>query len=185
MYDHIIVAGNGNTSRANVEALVDDYIYANPGIKFTLYNHAKLSEGQVWLKQYLADKDIEHEVILGGAVEDEARPNTAMFILWDDEDPESANLLAVAKENDFPAFDLTDGLHQLHASDTLKVTPVVELPEHDNLEEDDEEYDEWDDDDGLSDEVIVGEALLYAAVNTMAEIFAQAIARELKKALKK
>jgi hypothetical protein len=184
MYDHILVVGNGKTSRANVEALVDDYIHANPTVKFTLYSVVKLSEGQIWLKQYLEDKEVAYEVTLGG-VPELPGDNAAMFILWDDEDPESANCLASAKEMNIPAFDLTEGLVELNAVDGLAVKEAPVLPAHDNL--DDEEEDEYDEEieSLFSDDVIVGEALLLAAVNVIANAIAVAVAKELKKVIKK
>ena len=88
MFEHIIVVGNGKTSRANIEALIDDYIYANPKVKFSLYSTlGVLSEGQGWLKSYLADKEISHESVR--ELETVSGQKTAVFILWSDEDAEN------------------------------------------------------------------------------------------------
>lgn len=179
MYDHIIVTGNGKTSRANVEALVDDYIHANPKITFTLANPVRLSEGQVWLKQYLDDKEIKFTTELTDPKI--AEENSAMFILWDDEDPESANCLAIAKEHKIPAFDLTDGLVSITPTDGLVVVESPKIPEKEQISESNSkelEEDEEDEDGEYEDP-------LYEAIRVVANIFAEAIAEELNKVLKR
>jgi len=178
MYDHIIVTGNGKTSRANVEALVDDYIHANPKIKFTLANPVRLSEGQVWLKQYLADKEIEVAVELSNP--ENIQENSAMFILWDDDDPESLSSLAIAKENRIPAFDLTEGLNELVPQDSIKSVAAPVIPEQEQMTEEEIEADV--DDEEAAEEF---EDPLYEAVRIVADIFAEAIGKELKRVLKK
>jgi len=177
MYDHIIVTGNGKTSRANVEALVDDYIHANPKIKFTLANPVRLSEGQVWLKQYLTDKEIEFAVELSNP--ENIQGNSAMFVLWDDDDPESLSSLAIAKENGIPAFDLTEGLNELIPQDSIKSVKAPVIPEQEQITEEELEADED------SEDQEEFEDPLYEAVRIIADIFAEAIGKELKRVLKK
>jgi hypothetical protein len=178
MYDHIIVTGNGKTSRENVEALVDDYIHANPKVKFTLANPVRLSEGQVWLKQYLTDKEVEFSLELSDPKI--TGKNSAMFILWDDDDPESLSSLAIAKENGIPAFDLTEGLNELVPQDSIKAANVPVIPEQEQMTEEEIEAEE----DGEEDPEEF-EDPLYEAVRIIADIFAEAIGKELKRALKK
>lgn len=177
MYEHIIVVGNGKTSRANIEALIDDYIYANPKVKFTLHSSkGALSEGQNWLKSYLIDKEITHDS--EPVLEEKPELKTAMFILWDDEDAESANYLAMAKEYSVPAFDLTDGLVAITPTDGLVVAEAPQMPEKEQISEDTSELLEDDEDSEYEDP-------LYEAIRVVANIFAEAIAEELKKVLKK
>lgn len=177
MYEHIIVVGNGKTSRANIEALIDDYIYANPKVKFTLYSaQGALSEGQNWLKSYLIDKEIEHES--ESVLEVTPELKTAMFILWDDEDSESANCLAMAKEHGILAFDLTDGLVAITPTDGLVVAEAPQMPEKEQISEDTSESLEEDEDGEYEDP-------LYEAIHIVAGIFAEAIAKELQKVLKR
>ena len=182
MYDHIYVVGNGKTSRANVEALIDDYIYANPKVKFYLYSITGLSEAQVWLKQYLEDQKIEFDVLIKEPITKIDGSNGAFFILWSDEDPESNNLLAVAKEYNTPAFDLTNGLAALTAVESIQIIHAPKIPEQEKLVEPEhpsvaEIVDESDDeDDGIIEDPI------YVAIHYMAEVFAEAVVRELKKA---
>lgn len=181
MYDHIITAGNGKTSRANVEALIDDYIHANPKVVVHLHTPDKLSEGQVWLKQYLEEKEIGHHTEIGDIKLPEGK--VAMFILWDDEDHVSLAALSLAKENNIPAFDLTNGLVALVPPSDLPKIENPKMPAQEVLPlEDDVVTPDSDDDD---DEDAAYEDPLYEAIQIIAEIFAESIARELKKVLKK
>lgn len=179
MYDLIFVAGNGKTSRANIEALVDDYIHANPKVEFLLCNSSGLSEGQVWLKQYLEDKEISFDI--AKEVSASEKDNQAVFILWGDEDTESLNALAEAQALGIPAFDLTDGLVELKGKDGISRVVAPIIPEQESIIETEEVLaeDDFDDDDREFQDP------LYEAVNVIAGIFAEAIAKELKKVLKK
>jgi hypothetical protein len=185
MFDRVIVIGNGKTSRANVEALIDDYIYANPKLHTHFHYEKAMSEGQFWLKQYAEDKGLEYTISSGSEdLKFGANEKTAMFILWGDEDPESANALVVAKELGMPAFDFTNGLSVLVASDTAKQVKAPEIPVQEEIPteenvtqdtpEEEEEIWEVEDDDPL-----------YEAIHVMAKIFAKAVAEELVKVLKK
>lgn len=180
MFEHIIIVGNGKTSRANIEALIDDYIYANPKVKFSLYSASNvLCEGQGWLKMYLIEKNIAHETVQ--SFDYNRSEATGMFILWGDEDPDSLLGLATAKEFGIQAFDLTDGLVLITPNDDLKVTEAPRIPVEEQLPEESEvleQESEEDDEDEYED-------ALYEAVHIIAGIFAEAIAKELKKALKK
>lgn len=180
MYDYIIVAGNGKTSRANIEALVDDYIYANPEIKFNICNSSGLSEGQVWLKQYLDDKEIPWENTKE-PTPSEGSISSALFILWNDEDTESLNALAYAKDNGLPAFDLTDGLVELVPQGDVQAVVAPVMPEQEVIPESEETSVDTEDEE-YGEEF---EDPLYEAINIVASIFAEAIAKELKKVLKK
>jgi len=180
MYDLIFVAGNGKTSRANVEALVDDYIQANPKVQFSLCSSSGMSEGQVWLKQYLEDKEItftvDKEIKEISSVDLDKQ---AIFILWNDEDTESLNALAIAKSLNICAFDLVHGLFEIQGKEGISGVVAPEIPIQEQINEyevepelEDDEEDEYEDP-------------LYQAINLVASIFAEAIAKELKKVLKR
>jgi len=180
MYENIVVVGNGKTSRENVEALIDDYIYANKEIVFHLISTGKQSDGQVWAKQYLTDKKISVEV--GNTLE--TYKNAAFFILWDDEDDESVNALATAKEQGLPAFDLTNGLVEISPSETIEKIErprphVAELIEK-VIEDNNELLDMLTDSDEEPEEDVY-EDPLYEAVRVIASIFAEEFAKVLKK----
>lgn len=206
MYDNIIVVGNGKTSRANVEALIDDYIYAAPKVKVTFYSTlGVLSEGQVWLKQYLADKEIAHESVR--AFPDKATEKDLMFILWSDEDQESLLGLSKAQELGIKAYDLTNGLVALTPSADIRPMVAPEIPEQEQVSEEEAESiqrgledvaegktspadyflveDDEDDDEDLFESDDVDGILLKAAVNVIAKAIAVAVAEEFKKLMDK
>jgi len=170
MYDYIIVGGAGKTTRPNVEALVDDYIYFNPEIKFILYPESALSEAQTWLKQYLIDKKVEHQTTdnLDFPLE-----KSAMFLLWDEADVKTKLLLEFAEDKGIPVFDLTNGLVQLstavHVPDFGAPKPV-EYP----VEKVSEPVEKHVNADAISE-----------VIENVARLFAEAFASELKKALLK
>jgi hypothetical protein len=187
MFDRIIVIGNGKTSRANVEALIDDYIYANPKLHIHFHYEKAMSEVQFWLKQYAEDKTLEYSVSSGSEdLKLGANETVAMFIVWSDEDPESANALVMAKELGISAFDFTNGLSVLVASEGATTVKTPEIPEQEELPvEDIEDVTQvtLEDEEDLDDFVAVDP--LYSAIDYIAKVFAEAIARELKQVLKK
>jgi hypothetical protein len=132
----------------------------------------------VWLKQYLSDKEIKFTVQLENPEVTET--NSAMFILWEDDDPESLSSLAIAKEGGIPAFDLTDGLNALVPQESIKAVPAPVIPVQEQIS--DEEIESDSDDEDAEEEF---EDPLYEAIRVVAEIFAEAIGKELKRALKK
>lgn len=181
MYDVIVIVGNGKTSRENVEALIDDYLYANKKLKFVLVKDGILSDGQRFAEQYLKEKNFDVRVEVEGTEFELSQEgeSLAVFILWDDEDSLSASWLASAKSMGIPAFDLTNGLYELVASPDAKPITKPDIPKAEQLSEpepvvDAEEEDEEDDEDGYEDP-------LYEAIRVIANIFAE----EFKKALGK
>lgn len=123
MYDKIVIVGNGKTSRENVEALIDDYLYANKDLEFILFKSSMpLSDGQRFAEQYLKDKNFS--VTVSNSMPDE--PNMAVFILWDDDDEVSHSALESANKANVPAFDLTNGLYELTSVPVKASEPVSE-----------------------------------------------------------
>jgi hypothetical protein len=187
MYDHIYVVGNGKTSRANVEALIDDYIYANPELQIHFHYEKAMSEGQFWLKSYAEDKDVQYTVS-SGSEDLGVKPNSssAFFLFWSDEDPEASNALVMAKDLKTPAFDFTNGLVALLAVDGATVSKAPEIPEQELVQEPEQETS-----DGTLDDLEEIEESeedsdpLYSAIDYIAKVFAEAIARELKQVLNK
>ena len=123
MYDSIIVVGNGKTSRANVEALIDDYFYANPSMTLSILTQGMASEGQVWATQYAEEKSIKVETVKELK---EPNLNSAFFVLYDENDKDSVEAVQTAGENGVPAFDLTNGLHTLTEKNLTTPVEVVE-----------------------------------------------------------
>ena len=176
----VVIAGSGKTSRANIEALMDDHYYANKkNVKLVLVDEV-LSEAHVWAKQHAENLGIEvvHEV---GFPPDIVTDHMAFFLLWNDEDPRCQDLLAVATSYGAPVFDLCDGLHAIQAVAGLAKTVPPVIPQEEDIEiepwvEVEEDLEDTDDEDEPDP--------LYAAVEYMAEIFAEAIARKLAELIK-
>jgi len=201
---YVIVAGNGVTTRANLEALMEDHFYANGehGVVVLPYKD-KPSQGQIFAAQFAKDKNkdiiiytksgnfngISTSTMVEGdaatVTKDFIKEKTVAFLLWDDEDSESANLLADLKG--IQCFDLTDGLNKIGPSEGLRiVAPVIPIQEQDipkekpsakEEEEDDEEetdFSDLEDEEGesLDEEVMEN---LYYGIQTIAQIFAQAL----------
>lgn len=199
---YVIVAGNGVTTRANLEALMEDHFYANGehGVVVLPYKD-KPSQGQIFAAQLAKDKNkdiivytksgnfngIPTSTMVDGDTtavkKDFVKEKTVAFLLWDDEDSESANLLADLQG--IQCFDLTDGLNKIGPSegarivepvipDQEKVSPKKEKPdvEEEEEEEGEEESEFSDEEEDLDDEVMEN---LYYGVQAIAQIFAQAL----------
>jgi hypothetical protein len=194
---YVVVAGNGTTSRANLEALLEDHFYAKgaDGVVH-IVEEGKLSQGKIFASQFAKDKN--KPVFNAGLVESLSTAdvkNTACFILWSDEDRECQDALAKATDLGIPCFDLAEGLLPITASKGVKVsvdpvipaseeitpkvaeTPYVE-PEDEDIEEDEEDED---DEEGY-DEDEAGN--LYFGLEAIAKIFAKAIVEEIERAKK-
>ena len=111
---YVLIAGNGTTSRANLDALMEDHYYANgaDGTLVMAYKN-KPSQGQVFAAQLARDKSKEiiifaedsaqFEGVPGGvnftesknpiqdAVKHIKGEKAVAFILWDDEDEGGCN----------------------------------------------------------------------------------------------
>ena len=201
---YVIVAGNGVTTRANLEALMEDHFYANGehGVVILPYKD-KPSQGQIFAAQLAKDKNkniivytksgnfdgLPASTMVDGDTtavnKDFVKEKTVAFLLWDDEDSESANLLADLQG--IQCFDLTDGLNKIGPSegarivepvipDQEKVSPKKEKPDVEEEEEESEEEGEFsdteDEEEDLDDEVMEN---LYYGVQAIAQIFAQAL----------
>ena len=201
---YVIVAGNGVTSRANLEALMEDHFYANGehGVVVLPYKD-KPSQGQLFAAQLAKDKN-KHIIVYTHSGKFEGIPTSTMvegdaakakadfikdkvvaFLLWDDEDSDSVNILADLEGVD--CFDLTDGLNKLVPSSGLRIVqPLIPTqeqltikPEVSSAEEEEEDEEEGDfsdseeeDLDEADEEVMEN---LYYGVQAIAQIFAQAL----------
>jgi hypothetical protein len=199
---YVIVAGNGVTSRANLEALMEDHFYANGehGVVVLPYKD-KPSQGQLFAAQLAKDKN-KHIIVYTTSGKFEGIPTSTIvegdaatakknfikekvvaFLLWDDEDSESVNILADLEG--IECFDLTDGLNKLVPSSGLRIvepsiptqeqlTIKAEVPSAEEEEEEDEEdFSDVEEEDLDEDEEIMEN--LYYGVQAIAQIFAQAL----------
>jgi len=145
---YVLVAGSGETSRANVEALMDDHYYANGAAgTLVLAFEGRPSQGQVYAAQFAKDKAKNITVFCTPDSETNAITNTAQFnrvenpvvhaleliegktnaafLLWNDDDEKTLELLEFCTEDNIPCFDLTDGLLKLGAPTTKSVKVVM------------------------------------------------------------
>jgi hypothetical protein len=189
---YVVIAGNGVTSRANLEALMEDHFYAK-GADGVLHvvEDGKLSQGKTYATQLATDKG--KAVVnygLTDALEKADKANAVCFILWSDEDAESQQALAIATQLGVQCYDLTDGLHPLNPVTDVK--PIVDpvIPEKESLtvvtpeidagyvepadEDDTEEEDEDDEED--FDELDT----IYYGIEAIAKVFAKAIVDEME-----
>lgn len=200
MTEAIIIAGNGDTTRANVEALIDDYFYANKELTVYVAVNSAISEGQIWAAQYAVDNDIsviaymvEGAKMTGLPLEatryndvdpvrksSQAHKDVIGFLLWNDEDVECLNALGVLDEYGIQALDLTNGLATISSAKPIKQVKAPEIPEEEQVVEPEpeptpeaeEETDEYEDP-------------LYEAIRTIAGIFAEELAEKLAEVLRK
>jgi hypothetical protein len=142
----IVVIGNGKTTRANLEALIEDVADSvDEVVLATVYDTAQ-SEGQIWAEQWAQDKEIpvlqysenDYESLFAENALDELR----FFMLWDDSDSECQLAASQAQRVNVPVFDLTDGLVRVNIEDAPAIPEPVKAPEHEIVEELPEETDE-------------------------------------------
>ena len=206
----IAVIGNGKTSRANVEALLNDTIESFDETYLALIYDNTPSEGVTWSKQYADSKNIPYKeysaLNFSGLTLDNKDREIKLFILWDDEDFECVEAIRCSQENSFAAFDLTNGLVSIKSvtTDIKPRTAPSAMPEIETkissdikkdskyessfvkvtVHEDDEEEEDYEDDDEGTDEYESSD-IIFEAIEEIAKIFAVAVASAIKEAMEK
>lgn len=199
---YVIVAGDGETSRANVEALIEDYVYGHgQDVIFVFPYEKRPSQGQIFAAQLAKDKskdillfcreDANYEGIPSSSVSHSERPfdaacaklkdtNIVAFVLVNDEDHGTNNLLGIFTEYEVPCFDLTEGLIPIKFNPS-SIEEVPAIPEEEVLPEPEVEEDDWEDDEeDLEDEELVED--VYLGIQSLAKLIAREVAVELLKA---
>lgn len=194
----VMIAGSGKTTRANIEALMEDYYYANKNAVLVLLYDKAPSDAQVWAAQHAHDHKIQIVGVSpnwqeapegfpsGITITDSAQyrqDTSALFILWNDEDPLTQALVANAKEKNVPVFDLTNGLHRVDISKSVKAPEHPQIPEEEKVIEEAVEEAEAEEEE-TSEETEDEEDPVYAAIYAIADIFADAIAKRIIEHLK-
>jgi hypothetical protein len=144
---YVLVTGNGTTSRANLEAILEDYFFKkNTEVVLVLSYSAIPSQGQIFAAQFAKDKskdilvfapnDSSLKDIPGSSFTVSSHPiNEATvfikgsgkaFILWNPSDSDCTQTLQQCNAMGIPAHDLTTGLVSLSSKDAVKAEPVVE-----------------------------------------------------------
>lgn len=205
---YVIVAGGGETSRANVEALMEDHYYAKgeEGVLVLPVINAA-TQAQIFAAQYSKEKNKEIVIFSNIPADFPGMPQATVyqtdnpieescknfigedvvaFILWSDEDTLSQSLLSTYTSKNIKCFDLTDGLTPISA--VADIQPVKE-PEFPQLELDlpgeDVEEDEYEEDEDEEEYEESGEDdELYFGIQAFIKVLAKAVAEELRKDLK-
>jgi hypothetical protein len=141
---YVLVVGDGKTSRANTDALLEDYFYSKGNnAVLALAFEGKPSDGQVYAAQLAKDKSIDIVVFnikndapglpacsviestspVKDAIDHLIGKKSSVFFLWDGKDTDA---LTRCIETGVPAYDLTEGLNALTAhliSESTSVKP--------------------------------------------------------------
>jgi hypothetical protein len=202
----ILIVGNGTTTRANVEALIDDYFYAHPKLSMYVAVYDGPSEGQVWAIQYADEKGKDIVAIATNNAKTFGVPNKYlhetreesplrailqssddidMFILWDDEDPICRDALAIATEFNVTAYDLTNGLFEIHPAVDLQESVKPDIPVQETVEvvaeiDMNKGLDEYADE---NDEPLELNNAIQSAIKSLAAVIAEQLALEIVKEL--
>jgi len=205
---YVLVTGRGTTSRANVEALLEDYIYAaKDELVFVLEYEKSPSQGQVFIAQLARDKgkdiivfahpDAKFDGLTTGFTFNpvidtfteavafvKGEKATAIFI-WDDEDESQPPRVRLLKDAGIKSQDITQGLMLIKVADgSLSAPEPVEIPEAEQVEEevledeDLEEAEEVEDDDEEPDL----EDDIYYGIQAFIKALAKAVVAELQNA---
>jgi len=154
---YLLIAGNGATSKTNIEALLSDYLVMLKQQKQTpvmalvyddypstgLQEAAKLAkEKNIQILAYLRDEDKAVGLPAGTSFQVEREPYKEAaklakgssdkaygFLLWDDEDPHCVDALATFSAKGIPCFDLTKGLTDINPVKGLKAPKEPKMPD--------------------------------------------------------
>jgi hypothetical protein len=206
---YVIVAGQGSTSRANVEALIEDYVYANGNdVVFIFAYEKKPTSGQAFISQWAKDKakdvvifahpDASYEGLSAATVNESKEPfrdavsfldkedKAVGFILWSDDDQKSNDIVAIFNDRGVKCYDLTDGLNIINSQLVSEVAPVI--PEAEQIDEEDEEDEDEEEDvfeelEELLEDEDEDEAFedLYFGMQSFIKAIAREVAKELQK----
>jgi len=161
MGSFLIVAGNKETTRVNVEALLEDYFRGNgKDFRLVLPFYDRPSQGQIWAHQLAHDLGIpslvvapENALLIGLNTSDlhhssdpiqatvelagTAENGSVAFLLWTEEDSNTVALQTALKTASVPCYDLCLGLVEISAGNAI--TPSLNAPETPKvvIEEDD------------------------------------------------
>jgi hypothetical protein len=146
---YVLVAGTGETSRANIEALMEDYYYANGdgGVLVLAYKDAP-SRSQTYAAQYAVDCKKDIIIFCREGAKTAGIPNatvnfvnfpyseaTAFLegqgaiaqILWNSEDTsQDTDIVQACTDRGILAYNLCDGLLPLSVIEKTVQEPIVE-----------------------------------------------------------
>ena len=145
---YVLIAGTGVTSRANLEALVEDYFYAKNKEAVLLLAFDKTpSQGQIFAAQYAKDKGKDVVIFCQEGANVASFPSASftnsktpvldalknfseatVMLLWDDSDANCLAALEFCNENNLKPHNLCEGLTLIpnKTSHPIEVEPKVE-----------------------------------------------------------
>jgi len=146
---YVLVAGSGETSRANIEALMEDYYYANgDGGALVLAYTDTPTKSQIYAAQYAVDCKKDVLIFCREDSKTSGIPNASVTfadfpyvaateflqnngaiaqLLWNPEPrPEDVEVLAQCVSHGIAAYDLCNGLIPLEVPEKTVQAPVVE-----------------------------------------------------------
>jgi hypothetical protein len=203
---YILIAGSGETSRANIESLLEDNIYASGGnVVFVLAYNKNPNQGHKFVAQLAKDKvkdviifansDANFEGIYSVTYTESADPvkdaaeflkgkKSSAYILWNDDDERCLTMVNVCCEAGVKCYNLTEGLVPLGPTEPIEapnIPPSEMVPEEEVEEEYEDEDDTLDDEDeeepDLDDDI-------YFGVQALIKAIAKAVVAEIQDASK-
>ena len=211
----VLIAGAGTSSRANIEALLEDHYYKHgKNGTLVLAYKTKPSASQQYALQFSKDKekdimlfttaDGRFEGATGASVDMSTDPfssavdfisgqSASAFLLWSDEDTDCQNIMSLCKGAGIPCFDLTEGLLPLTPPSDIQPVVAPVIPEQETLEytsktedeEDDEEEEDEDDEEDEDEEEYEEMDDVYFGLEALAKFIAKEVTKEVLKALEK
>jgi uncharacterized membrane protein len=152
----VVVAGNGETTRVNVEALLEDYFRGKgKDVVLVLPFNDRPSQGQVWAHQVSSELEIPTTVIcpensvvmsLGSSsvynspdpiqatLELTSNEEAVALLLWNESDSFTSSAAAAFKEALVPCYDLCIGLFEVSVGNTVIEPQEVVTEEISNVE---------------------------------------------------
>jgi hypothetical protein len=161
MGSFLIVAGNKETTRVNVEALLEDYFRGNgKDFRLVLPFYDRPSQGQIWAHQLAYDLGIpslvvapEGALLIGLNTSDlhhspdpiqatvelaeTAENGSVAFLLWSEEDSNTVALQTALKTASVPCYDLCLGLVEVSGGNAITPSQKAPEPVQTVIEEDD------------------------------------------------
>lgn len=152
----VVVTGNGETTRVNVEALLEDY-YRGKGkdVVLVLPFSDRPSQGQIWAHQVSSELDIpttaicpENSVVMSlgsSSIHNATDPikatlemtkgeDAVALLLWTESDSFTVSAAAAFKEAQVACYDLCVGLFEVSAGKTVSEPQEVVTEEISNVE---------------------------------------------------
>lgn len=121
----IAVIGNAKTTRANLEALISDFVDSVDEAKLAVIYDSAPSDGQVWTIQYADGPIAEYpKNNYEQFFIDNADREVKFFLLYSEDDEAANAALIEAKAHAVTSYDLTDGLLMLGVPMPVKTAPV-------------------------------------------------------------